>query len=186
MRNLSSGRARARMRSLGSCCFSSSSVNSLKRALVRTRPPGVSIGSSASSIRPISWPMARAVSTLSPVIILTSMPASRHWVTASLTSARSGSRMATKPAVDEPLLQRFAQRVQPVLVGRRFRWQDAIGKRQRAHRLARPPRAAAARIAWRLRRSRAVTLPSAAWYVLAAGPSSHSGAPLTRATRRSP
>ena len=97
MRYLSNGLARARTRRPGSRRLSSSSSSWLNFGLVRTTESGVSTGSSGRLIRPVLYAMARAVSTLSPVIIFTSMPAAWQRARASLTSSRNGSWIATKP-----------------------------------------------------------------------------------------
>mmetsp|Transcript_17568 Transcript_17568/g.24575 ORF Transcript_17568/g.24575 Transcript_17568/m.24575 type:complete len:245 (-) Transcript_17568:423-1157(-) len=53
--------------------------------------------SSPSSKRPISIPIASAVAFVSPVIIMTRIPASRHLSIDSLTSGRGGSLIPTRP-----------------------------------------------------------------------------------------
>ena len=56
-----------------------------------------SIASSALSMMPRSLPIATAVSSWSPVIMIGLMPASRHSATASLTSGLIGSIIPTRP-----------------------------------------------------------------------------------------
>ena len=80
--------------------------------------------------------MARAVSIVSPVIIFTSMPASRHFWTASFTSSRSGSRMPTKPSKTSPCLDLAAAVVDRVLVLREVGRQFGVREGERAHRVA--------------------------------------------------
>ncbi|OPX67489.1 MAG: hypothetical protein A4E30_00012 [Methanomassiliicoccales archaeon PtaB.Bin215] len=90
MRTLCSGATRAK-----TLTSSRRSSSSWSEAVSSTRPlttlsrPGTAI--------PISRAMARAVSSWSPVIMITLMPAVRHFLTASTASLRGASIMPTRP-----------------------------------------------------------------------------------------
>ncbi len=87
-RSLCSGETRA-----NTLCFSATSGSSSSDSSSSSAPVIVEISSARASSRP----MASAVPAWSPVIILTSMPALRHSLMASMASGRGGSTMPTMP-----------------------------------------------------------------------------------------
>ena len=91
-RFLSMGLAREIIFSSGIRIRSSSSDNAANSG------PVMMLRSPSSFVhRPMRLPISRAVATVSPVTIFTDTPALRHWATASGTSERTGSAMATNP-----------------------------------------------------------------------------------------
>ena len=129
------------------------------------------------SSRPISWPMARAVSTLSPVIIFTSMPGGAALATASFTSG--AQRVADGDEAGEDQLGSSSSRavVQGVLVVRESAGSSAWAKASVAHRLRRPRPRAAPAIAPRVRASTVATVPSAVEVVRGTAPASSPARP---------
>mmetsp|Transcript_47982 Transcript_47982/g.108934 ORF Transcript_47982/g.108934 Transcript_47982/m.108934 type:complete len:249 (-) Transcript_47982:1724-2470(-) len=93
-KNLSSGLLRARTWSRGNTASSCAGDITRKSEPVMARPP--------SRKMPHSLAMATAVSRLSPVTMRTVMPARWHVLTASGTSGRSGSWIATSAAKQRP------------------------------------------------------------------------------------
>ena len=101
IRDLSVGRARAMTRMRGMIFFTSSSDSSLSWAEVRAT-------SSRARSSPASRAMATAVSSRSPVIMTTWMPAFCTSAMASRASGRTSSRMPTRPMRTVSVLMAFS------------------------------------------------------------------------------